>query len=53
MTNEEKALEILRELVRDVEAVGRKKVGREWPDLSITFRKAETLLIAIGTGRTS
>lgn len=47
---EDDALAVLREFVADVEAVGRKQVGREWPDLSITFNKAERLLITVGTG---
>ena len=46
-----KALAIIREFVADVEAVGRKQVGREWPDISITFNKAEALLIEVGTGK--
>ncbi len=49
-TTRDEALAILRELVADIEAVGRKQVGREWPDLLITFNKAEALLIRIGTG---
>lgn len=38
------ALYILREFMADVEAVGVKQVGREWPDLLITYNKARMLL---------
>lgn len=46
-----KALDILREFVADVNAIGRKQVGHEWPDLSITFNKAEALLADANTGK--
>ena len=35
------AEEVLAEFIADIEAVGPKIVGKEWPDLVITYRKAK------------
>ena len=46
----QKALAILREFHTDVEAAGRASTRDDWPDLFVTFQKAEHLLIQAGTG---
>ena len=39
----EKVVAVLREFMRDVEAIGAKQTGVEWPDLLITYNKARML----------
>ncbi len=41
---ESKAIEVLREFVADIEAVGVKQTAEDWPDLVITYRKAKKAL---------
>ena len=38
--------EVLEELTRDIEAVGVKETGKEWPDLLVTYNKAKQALAA-------
>jgi hypothetical protein len=38
------ALEVLREFVQDVDAVGREHVAEEWPDLLPTYDRAKEVL---------
>lgn len=40
------AVDVLREFVRDVEAVGIESVEDEWPDILVTYRKAKRVLKA-------
>jgi hypothetical protein len=41
---EKSAIEVLREFVSDVEAVGVLQTARDWPDIVITYRKAKAVL---------
>ena len=38
-----KAIEVLKEFIRDVEAVGYEETCKDWPDLSLTYNKAKAL----------
>ena len=45
LTKQTRTIEsVLREFMNDVEAVGLKQVGREWPDLLVTYNNARMAL---------
>jgi hypothetical protein len=39
----DKSATVLSEFISDIEAVGPKIVGKDWPDLVVTYRKAKAL----------
>ena len=39
-----KAIEVLKEFIRDVEAVGYEETCKDWPDLSLTYDKAKKIV---------
>jgi hypothetical protein len=50
MKAEEALLEVVRELVSDVRAVGREHVKTEWPDLFVTYKHAREVLRYLKAG---